>query len=371
MGRLPESTSLGLHAEAARRALDDAGMGLNDVDGVLTVGSLTDPWPHHSGALCEYLGLRPAYTDTVCQGGAGNCTMVQLAAMLVTSGICRTVLAVGADNQLSGMSRDAAVAAFARNRHPEFEFPLGLSTPAGYALMAQRHCHEYGTSREDLARVAVTCRENAARHPGAQLDKPLSLEEALASKPIAEPLHMTDCCLSSDGGGAVIVTGAERAPDLPRDPVYLLGAGQGFEQEHICRATDLTTSGAGRAAATAYAMAGLGPGDVDVAQFYDCFTITVLIQLEAYGFCPQGESGGFVRDGHIGRGGSLPINTGGGMLAYGNPGISGGIIHVVEAVHQLRGTAGERQIDGAEVALVTGVGAVLSHTSALLLGKTP
>lgn len=369
MGRLPGYSAMALHALAAKHALSDAGLAKDDIDGVLTVGSLVDRYPHHSGALCEYLGIRPAYTDTVMQGGAGSCTMVQYAAMLVSSGVCRAVLCAGADNQLTGMTRDMAVEAFARNREPQYEYPFGLSTPAGYALIAQRHFSEYGTTREQLARIAVAARRHAGLHPNAQEKRPLTVDEALAAKPISAPLHLPDCCLSSDGGGAVIVVAADRARDLPSPRVVLLGAGQGFYYEHICHAGDVTATAARSAGAAAYAMAGVQPADVDFAQLYDCFTITVLLQLEDYGFCGKGEGGRFIEERGIGLGGQLPVNTHGGLLAYGNPGLCGGLFHVIEAVRQLRGACGARQVPDARVGLVTGVGAVLSHCSALVLAR--
>ena len=360
---------MALHALAARAALEDAGLAKSQIDGVLTVGSLVDIYPHHSGAFCESLGLLPAYTDTVAQGGAGNCTMVQYAAMLIAAGTCRAVLCVGADNQLSGMTRDKAVRAFAQNREPQYEYPFGLSTPAGYALIAQRHFHEYGTTREHLARIAVACRKHAALTPNAQVKEPLTIEAALAAKPIASPLHLTDCCISSDGGGAVIVTSMELARDLKTVPVAVLGTGQGFAYEHICRAGDIASTGAKRAAAAVFGMAGVRPADIDVAQLYDCFTITVLLQLEDYGFCDKGDGGRYVEEAGIGIGQRLPVNTNGGMLSFGNPGLSGGIFHIIEAVRQLRGECGSRQVDGARLGLVSGVGGVLSHTSALILGR--
>jgi acetyl-CoA acetyltransferase len=369
MGRLPGKSSMALHALASRLALEDAGMDKGDIDGVLTVGSMVDSFPHHSGAFCEYLGIRPKYTDTVTQGGAGSCTMVLYAAMLIATRVCRSVLCVGADNQLSGMTREKAINFFARNRHPQYEYPFGLSVPAAYALIAQRHFHEFGTTREDLAHIAVACRMHARLNPNAQIREPLSLEEALTSKPVASPLHLTDCCLSSDGGGALIVTSVERAKDLKKPPVVVLGAGQGFAHEHICQAGDLTHTAARQAAQQAFSMAGVEPKDIDVAELYDCFTITVLLQLEDYGFCPKGEGGGFVRDGRIQLGGQLPVNTHGGMLSFGNPGIAGGIFHIIEAVRQLRGECGSRQVPNAKLAMVSGVGGVFSYASSLILGR--
>ncbi len=369
MGKLPGKSSLALHALASRLALEDAGLTKADIDGILTAGSLVDNWPHHSGAFCEYFGIQPKYTNTVTQGGAGSCTMVQYASMLVSSGVCQSVLAVSADNQLSGLTRDKAIQSFAKNRHPQYEYPFGLSIPAGYALIAQRHFYEYGTTREQLSHIAVACRKHAILNPVAQVRDPLSLEEALKSKPVASPLHLTDCCVSSDGGGAIIVTSPERARDLKKPPIPILGAGQGFAYEHICQAQDLTNTGAKRAGEAAFQMAGVKPQDIDVAELYDCFTITVLLELEDYGFCPKGEGGRFVEEGRIELDGKLPVNTNGGMLSFGNPGIAGGIFHIIEAVRQLRGECGKRQVKDAQFALVGGGGGVLSYSSALILGR--
>jgi acetyl-CoA acetyltransferase len=369
MGKLPGKSSLALHALASKLALEDTGLTKSDIDGVLTCGSLVDNWPHHSGAFCEYFDIQPKYTDTVTQGGAGSCTMVQYAAMLIATGVCQTVLTVGADNQLSAMTRNKAIQSFAKNRHPQYEYPFGLSTPAGYALIAQRHFHEFGTTRKHLANIAVVCRKHASLNPNAQARNPLSLEEALNSKPIASPLHLNDCCISSDGGGAVIVTSADRSRDLKNHPIVILGTGQGFSYEHICQAHNITDTGVRRAGKVAFEMARIEPKDIDVVELYDCFTITVLVQLEDYGFCPKGGGGSFVGEGHIQLGSKLPVNTNGGMLSFGNPGIAGGIFHIIEAVRQLRGDCGPRQVVGAQLALVGGVGGIFSHTSTLILGR--
>lgn len=289
--------------------------------------------------------------------------------MLIANGVCQAVLTVGADNQLSGMTRDNAIRSFAKNRHPQYEYPFGLSTVAGYALVAQRHFHEFGTTREHLANIAVVCRKHALLNPNAQVRDPLFLEEALNSKPIASPLHLSDCCISSDGGGAVIVTSEDRNRDLKNHPIVILGAGQGFSHEHLCQVRNITDTGVRSAGKRAFEMARIEPNDIDVIELYDCFTITVLVQLEDYGFCPKGEGGRFVAEGHIQLGGKLPVNTNGGMLSFGNPGITGGIFHIIEAVRQLRGECGPRQVAGAQLALVGGVGGIFSHTSTLILGR--
>jgi acetyl-CoA acetyltransferase len=367
IGKFPGASSLQNHAIATKLALEDAGLSKTDIDGVLTVGSLVENWPHHSGAVSEYLGIKPKYTNTMTQGGAGCCTMIQNAEMLINEGVCETVLCIGADNQLSGMTRELAIEAFAKNRHPQFEYPLGLSTPAAYALIAQRHSHEYGTSRETLSKIAVTSRNHAILNPKAQLRDPLTLNEAINSKEIAPPLHLTDCCISSDGGGAVIVTSLERARDLRQLPIQLMGSGNGFSHEHICYSSNLLTNGVIQSGRTAFAQANLTPQDIDVALLYDCFTISVILQLEDYGFCEKGNADEFISNGRIELGGQLPLNTHGGLLAYGNPGLSGGIFHIIEAVNQLRNTCNDRQVAGAKVALVSGIGGIMSYASTIIL----
>lgn len=369
VGRLAGQSAMMLQAAAARAALRDAGLLPADVDGVLAGTVRTEPRLMPSLALAEYLGIRPRFCTTDVMGGASSCQMVALAAMAVETGAAEMVLCVHGENRASGMSRDDAVAALAKIGHPELETPFGPTIPAYYALIAQRHMHERGTTRADLAAVAVTMREHAARHPGAYLRSPLTVEEVLASKPIAEPLHLFDCCPIADGAGAVVVTTAARAAQLGQSGVRLLGWGEAHGHEHMVAAQSLTESAAVQSGRRAYERAGLGPDDVDAAMLYDCFTIVVLLELEDLGLVARGDSGAFAARGGMRLGSDLPVNTHGGLLSHGQPGSAGGIFHLIEAVRQLRGTADGRQLDAARVILVHGnAGTMASHVT-MLLGK--
>lgn len=369
MGRVPELGCMQLYALAAKEAIEDAGLTLADIDGVLTIDAMAEPYRIHCTVFSEYMGIRSSYSMTCANGGATSCAMVAHAAAAIQAGYCNNVLIVTADKLMTGLTRDAAVAALADNAgHPQYERPFGPMIPAMYALAANRYMHEFGATPEQLARVAVEHRTHAARHPNAQERTPISVEDVLASKMIASPLRMLDCSLVSDGGGALVVSRTDRARDMRKAPIAVLGAGEGHFNEHIHQAPSLTTSGAAQAGALAYAKAGLGPGDVDVAMLYDCFTITVLIELEDLGFCDRGEAGAFVEGGAIGLGGALPVNTHGGLLSHGHPGRPGGVFHIIEAVRQLRDECGMRQVKDAEVALVHGNGGILSTHCTLLLG---
>jgi len=253
--------------------------------------------------------------------------------------------------------------------HPQFEQPYGPTVPAYYALIAQAHMAQYGTTESQFAEIAVAARAWAARNPAAQMRELITVEDVLASRMIADPLHLLDCSLVSDGGSAIIMTSAERARDFPHDPVYLLGAGEGHSHEHISQAHDLTTSAARESGARAYAMAGVGPGDMDLAQLYDCFTPTVLVELEDLGFCDKGEGGAFAESGALRPGGSLPVNTHGGLLSHCHPGNPGSMFALTESVWQLRHSAGERQVADAELALVHAQGGIMSSHTTLILGR--
>ncbi|ODT22630.1 MAG: hypothetical protein ABS35_14500 [Kaistia sp. SCN 65-12] len=369
IGKVPNMTGLGLNAQAAKRALDDAGLKVTDIDGLLTAYSFTEPYFMLGSVMCEYLGLKPRYNASMVVGGASPAVMLKHAAEAIAAGHAETVLICAGENRASGQTRDQAVAALLAVGHPYFEQPYGPSIPGFYAMIAQRHMAEYGTTREHLAQVAVTARRHALLHPNAHMKKPLAMEDVLAAKPIADPLGMFDCCLLSDAGGAFIVTSAERARDLPSRPIYLLGIGEYHTHEHLLCAPSLTEFGASVSGQAAYAMAGLGPSDMDFAELYDCFTIVPLIELEELGFCKRGESGAFYADGKAAIGGELPVNTHGGMLSHAHAGAAGGLFGIVEAVRQLRGGLGPRQVDGAETALVHNEGGILSSHCTLILAN--
>ena len=371
IGRLPNMSGLGLNAQAAKRALDDAGLRVSDIDGLLTAYSLTEPYFMLATVLSEYLGLKPRYSASVMAGGATPGIMLKHAVEAILAGHANTVLVCAGENRATGQTRDATVAALVAVGHPYFEQPYGSSIPGFYAMIAQRYMHEYGVTREQLAQVAVTSRAHALLHPNAHMKKPLSMADVLASKPIADPFNMLDCCLISDAGGAFIVTSADRARDTARKPAYILGAGEFHTHEHLMCAPSLTEFGASHSGRAAFENAGLGPGDVDIAALYDCFTIVPLITLEELGFCEHGAAGAFYADGEATIGGRLPVNTHGGMLSHAHAGAAGGLFGIVEAVRQLRGGLGKRQVEGAEVALVHNEGGVMSSHSTVILGSQP
>lgn len=369
IGRVPHMTGLGLNAQAARRALDDAGLKVSDIDGVLTAYSLTEPYFMLGSVICEYLGLKPRFNASIIAGGASPAVMLKHAAEAIVAGQAETILVCAGENRATGQSRDAAVAALMAVGHPYFEQPYGASIPGFYAMIAKRHMHEYGTTREHLAHVAVTTRAHALLHPNAHMKTPLSLEQVLGAKAIADPLGMLDCCLISDAGGAFIVTSAERARDLKSQPAFVQGIGEYHTHEHLMCAPSLTTFGARESGRVAYEMAGLGPADIDVAELYDCFTIVPLIELEDLGFCKPGEGGAFFAEGHARLGGKLPVNTHGGMLSHAHAGAAGGLFGLVEAVRQLRGGLGARQVQDAEVALIHNEGGILSSHCTVILAN--
>lgn len=369
IGRVPHMSGLGLNAQAAKRALDDAGLQVSDIDGVLTAYSFTEPYFMLGSVICEYLGLKPRFNASLVAGGASPAVMLKHAAEAIASGQAETILVCAGENRATGQTRDAAVASLMAVGHPYFEQPYGTSIPGFYAMIAQRHMHVYGTTREQMAAVAVNTREHALLHPNAHMKKPLTTEEVLSAKPIADPLGMLDCCLISDAGGAFIVTSAERAADLKCKPVYLQGIGEYHTHEHLLCAPSLTEFGATESGRIAYEMAGLEPRDIDVAELYDCFTIVPIIELEELGFCKPGEGGAFFADGRARLGGTLPVNTHGGMLSHAHAGAAGGLFGIVEAVRQLRGGLGARQVEGAEVALVHNEGGILSSHCTVILAN--
>ncbi|PLC53981.1 hypothetical protein CR155_11180 [Pollutimonas nitritireducens] len=369
IGKVPNMSGLGLNAQAARRAIAEAGLRPSDIDGLLTAYSFTEPYFMLGSVMCEYLGLKPRFTASMVVGGASPGIMLKHAAEAIVSGQAEIVLVCAGENRATGISRDAAVASLLAVGHPYFEQPYGPSIPGFYAMVAQRHMHTYGTTREQLAHVAVGTREHACRHPNAHMRTPLTVEQVLSSKPIADPLTMLDCCLISDAGGAFIVTSAERAMDLKAKPVFLAGIGEYHTHEHLMCAPSLSEFGATESGRVAYDMAGVTPKDIDVAELYDCFTIVPVIELEELGFCGLGEGGAFFADGHTRLGGSLPVNTHGGMLSHAHAGAAGGLFGIVEAVRQLRGGLGERQVESAEIALVHNEGGILSSHCTMIFAN--
>jgi len=369
VGVVPHLSATQLYVQAAKLALEDAGLTKEHVDGLITCNSFVEPYLYHAEMIAEYLQIFPRYCLNVATGGGTTLAIMHHAASAIATGICNTVLVTMADNMLSGLSRDRAIEVMSTAGHAQFERPYGLPIPGFYALIAQAHMHAYGTTSEQLAAVAVACRKHASLNPAAQMRQPITIDDVLNSKMIAHPLHLLDCSLVSDGGAAIVMTSAERAKDLKNRPVYILGVGEGHSHEHISQARSLTTSAAREAGERAYAMAGLGPRDIDVAELYDCFTPVVIIELEDLGFCPKGEGGRFVEGGRIELGGELPVNTHGGLMSHCHPGHPGSLFSITEAVHQLRGKSGPRQVKGAEIALVHGQGGIMSTHCTMILGK--
>jgi acetyl-CoA acetyltransferase len=370
IGKVPTMSGLGLNVQASKRAMDDAGLNPQDIDGLLTAYSFTEPYTALGSSLCEYAGLAPTMCASIVAGGASPGIMLRHAANAIATGAAETILVCAGENRATGLGRDAAIAALAAVGHPQFEQPYGGSIPSFYAMVARRHMHEYGTTREQLASVAVTTRDHALLHPNAHMKNPVTIDEVLSSKPIADPLTMLDCCLISDAAGAFIVTSAERAADLKQKPIYLLGIGEKHTHEHIMCSPSLTSFGAFESGRTAYEMAGVGPGDIDLAELYDCFTITPLIELEELGFCEPGAGGRFFQEGRARIGGKLPVNTHGGMLSHAHAGAAGAILGIVEATRQLRGNQGKRQVEGAKVALVHNEGGIFSSHCTVILSNS-
>ncbi|MCD0502286.1 thiolase family protein [Bordetella petrii] len=369
VGELPQSSCMSLHAEAAFGAIHDAGLEPGDIDGVLCAYSFTEPHLMLASVFCEYTGIHPNFCAAIQAGGASACIMVMQAAALVASGQCNHVLVVAGDNRLTGLSRDGAVAALSEVGHPQFERPFGISVPASYALVAQRYMHDFQVTPEHLAAIAVEHRRHAGRHPKAHKRDPISIDDVLGSREICSPLRLLDCCLISDGGAALVISRYPAQPG-PQPAIEILGAGQGHTHEHIVAAPSLSDFGCKSSSQRAFEQAGIKPADIDVAQIYDSFTITLLVELESIGFFPRGEAGPAALRGELGLGGSLPCNTHGGLLSYGHSGAAGGMFHAVEAVHQLRGHARDRQVDGARLAFVHGDGGILSAHCSLILGAT-
>ena len=370
VGIVPNIGATDLCVRAALSAMRDAGINKDQIDGLITCDSMAEPIMYHAEAIAEYLQIFPRYCMSVGTGGGTTFSIMHHAASAIATGMADTILIAMADSLRSGLTREQAMLMQSSTGHPQFEQPYGPSVPAYYALIGQAHAAKYGTTAEHLASVAVACRKHAVLNPTAQMRDPITIEDVITSRMIADPLHLLDCSLVSDGGSAVILTSAERAKDFAQRPVYMLGVGEGHGHEHISQAQSLTTSAALESGQRAYQMAGLTAADMDFAQLYDCFTPTVIVELEDLGFCAKGEGGPFAASGEIELGGSLPINTHGGMLSHCHPGNPGSMFALTESVFQLRGSvAAERQVKGAEVAMVHAQGGIMSSHTSLILGN--
>ncbi|CAN5460848.1 thiolase family protein [soil metagenome] len=355
---------LDLLGEAAIGALDDAGVQSRDVDGVLCGYATTMPHLMLSTVFCERMGLTPSYAHGMSLGGATGAAMAMLAGDLVRSGRCRNVLVVGGENRATGQSRNDAIQTLAQVGDADFEVPNGGSIPAYYAMLASAYMARTGLEQADLAELAVMMRRHASTHPQAHLREIVSVEQVMASKPIAEPLKLLDCCPISDGRVALLVSSTPG----PGRAVEMAGAGQAHLHQHLSATEDVFDTGARRASDLAFAQAGVDRAEVDYLGVYDSFTITLAMLLEETGFAPRGRSPALARDGVFSADGKLPLNTHGGLLSFGHSGVAGGMAHVVEAVRQLSGRAGERQLPSARsTAFIHADGGVLSSHVSLVL----
>ncbi|WP_431512768.1 acetyl-CoA acetyltransferase [Variovorax sp. DAIF25] len=359
---------LQVQALVARDALKDAGIPMREVDGLLTAGLWGVPGPGQlpTVTLSEYLGITPRLVDGTNIGGSAFEAHVAHAATAIEAGRCEVALITYGSLQRSEMSRNLAGRPSVLTM--QYETPWGMPTPVGgYAMAAMRHMHEYCTTSEQLAEIAVATRKWAQLNPVATMRDPMSIDDVLKSPMICDPLHLLDACLVTDGGGAVVMTTAEHAKALGRKPVYVRGYGESHTHWTIAAMPDLARLTAAEVAGRdAFAMAGIGHDAIDVVEVYDSFTITVLLTLEALGFCQRGEGGAFVSNQRTAPGGAFPLNTNGGGLSYAHPGMYG-IFLLIEAVRQLRGECGPRQIQDAVTALVHGTGGTLSSGATCIL----
>jgi len=363
----PDKSMFQIMAEAARGALAEAGLTIKDVDGVFTTGIGAS----EMGIIgwCDYLNLTPNYLDSTSIGGSSFVAHTAHAAAAINAGLCKVALitygstaassrfAIGTGGGLGG----------AGNPCDQYETPFGPTTVGSYAMVAQRHMHEYGTTPAQLAEIAVTARYHASLNPAAKYRDLITVEDVLASRVISSPLHLLDCCIISDGGGAIVVTSAEHAHDLNKRPVYLLGAGE--TARHAGNGVrDYLEVAARQSGTLAFERAGVTHKDIDVAMIYDSFTITVLATIENLGFCARGEGGAFCSGGRLRFDGDFPINTDGGGLSSNHPGMRG-IFLVIEATRQLRGECGPVQVKDCKTALVHGTGGALGtrHSGATLI----
>lgn len=374
--RTPQQSSVMLAAQAFRRALDDAGLVKSDVEGLASAGY----GAMHEVMLAEYLGIVPRWLDSTSCGGSSFELHTHHALRAIEAGDVDVVVIVYGSNELSAAGRSLGTGRQGGGRAGgrggatmpvplpmAYELPTGLTLVGAYALAARRHMHEFGTTPEQLASIAVQVREHAARNPHAMYRDPITVDDVLASKLVADPLHKLDCCVVSDGGCALVLASEDRARDLRHRVIYVRGAAAAATHHSIQAMPDLTCTAAAISGPRAFAEAGIAPGDVDTLQVYDSFTSTVLVCLEDLGFCPKGEGGLFAASGALRLDGSLPTNTDGGGLSATHPGMRG-LFLLCEATRQLRGEAGDSQVPDAEIAVAHGSGGFLSAMGTVVLG---
>jgi len=365
IGRVDTKTPYELHYQAASRAIADAGLTKDDIDGVASSGTgLLSPTE-----IAEYLGLRPTWADGTGVGGSAWEFMVEHATAAIQAGHAEVVVLVYGSTTRADLKarRRSANLSFGGRGPVQFDAPFGHSLISKYAMATRRHMYEFGTTIEQLAEIAVSTRYNASLNPEAYYRDPITIEDVLTSRMIADPLTKLHCCLRSDGGGAVVLTTEERARDCAKQPVWVLGTGETTSHTTMSEWRDFTEAPAVRSGKLAFERAGVTPEDIDVCELYDAFTSMVLLTLEALGFCKRGEGGSFVEDGKLRVGGALPTNTDGGGLSHCHPGMRGMFL-LVEAVRQLRGEAHGRQVENAQLACVNGTGGWFSTASTVILG---
>jgi acetyl-CoA acetyltransferase len=361
IGNVPNKSPLQHHAEAAHNALADAGLSIKDVDGLFTAG-------YSTLALGEYIGVQPKYTDSTAVGGSSFVIHLAHAVAAINAGYCNVALVTHGEAGRNGRERSAAGLGGAGLAGPQFEAPYGIiGPPVSYAMACSNYMSRYGEdrTRQALSEIAVSTRKWALMNPKAYIKEPMSFDDYHASRWIAWPFHLLDCCLVTDAGGAVVLTRADRARDLPKKPVYILGAAEHHDHSMISQMPDLTVTPAHSSGPRALEMAGLKHSDIDLTMIYDSFTYTVLITLESLGYCGPGEGPDFVAKQRTAPGGDFALNTSGGGLSYTHPGMYGMFL-TIEAVRQLRGECGERNVNP-KIALVNGTGGVLSSTGTAVL----
>ena len=364
-GRLEGQNALDLMAQASKAALSSAAVTRAEIDGVLCGYATTMPHLMLANLFCERFSLKPHYAHGMAVGGATGAAMLMLARELVQSGRCRNVLVVAGENRLSGQTRDSSMQTLAQVGHADYEVPNGASVPAYYGLMASRYMHEAGVTNEDLAEFAVLMRNHARLHPDSHLTQEITVADVLASKPIAEPLRLLDCCPISDGAMALIIssepgTGAR---------VRMTGAGQAHFHQHLTALRDVMDTGAAAASRIAFNEAGLATKDIDYLGVYDSFTITLLMLLEEIGFAARGRAAQRVREGDFSQQGALPLNMHGGLLSFGHCGVAGGMAHTVEAYRQFTQQAGPRQTKVPTHTYIHADGGVMSSHVSLILSR--
>lgn len=364
-------STLGIWSEVSRRAILDAGLSPGEIDGLLVAPPITEMVSMWPAILGEYLQVHPRYSNVVDLGGASACGMIWRAAAAINAGLCKAVLCVtGEASDVETFYAPRGRKAVQQLPYREFEVPYGpMGANSGYAQIAMRHMHKYGTTGRQLAKIAADQRANACANPDALFfGKPLTIEDVLASPLVVDPLHLLEIVKPCTGGAAVVVVSPEVAKSSAVPPVWLLGAGEASSGVMLSQYPSITTSAIAVSAPAAFQMAGVTPRGVDLVSVYDCYTITVLVTLEDAGFCPKGCGGPFVEEHDLTYRGDLPLNTHGGQLSFGQPGLAGGMSHIAEAARQLQHRAGERQVRDCELAFVNGNGGIMSEQSSLVLG---